>query len=133
MPIAPSKSFHGLTSGYHPDAGLGLSEAAVASLQAARKLESLIKPWDVAPRDALLGKRGQNVAYLAAEPGIAYALYFTDGGDVELDLRGHAGPFRVRWIELATGAWAGETTLRGDSKSRLNAPAAGGWVAAIVK
>jgi hypothetical protein len=124
---AASARFH------RPEAGLGLSPPAVASLQAARKLESLIKLWDVVPADELLGQRGENEAYLAAAPGRAYALYFTDGGDVQLDLRGHAGPFRVRWIEIATGAWAGEATLAGDEKTRLTAPGAGGWVAAIVK
>jgi len=124
---AASARFH------RPDAGLGLSNPAAASLQAARKLETLVKPWDVAPANELLGDRGENEAYLAAAPGRAYALYFTNGGDVQLDLGGYAGPFQLRWIELATGQWAGESTLAGDAKTRLAAPGAGGWVAAIVK
>jgi len=118
---------------HRPDAGLGLSPPAVASLKAARKLESLVTLWDVTPNNALLGERSENEAYLAAAPGKAYALYFTGGGEVQLDLRGHAGPFQLRWIEIATGAWAGETTLAGDAMTRIKAPGGGGWVAAIVK
>lgn len=45
---AASARFH------RPDSGLGLSQPAVASLKAARKLQSLIKLWDVEPANHLL-------------------------------------------------------------------------------
>ena len=61
---------------------------------AARKLESLIKLWEVEPANHLLSDRADNEAYLAAQPGQAYALYFTDGGSVGLDLQERAGPLR---------------------------------------
>jgi hypothetical protein len=124
---AASARFH------RPDSGLGLSEPAVASLKAARKLESLVKPWDVTPHNDLVDERSDNEAYLAAAPGRAYAVYFTDGGAVRLDLRRYAGPWRVRWIEVATGEWGPEATLEGDAKTPLAAPGRGGWVAAIVR
>ncbi len=77
---AASARFH------RPDSGLGLSEPAASSIRAARKLESLIKLWDVEPANELLSDRAENEAYLAAQPGVAYALYFTNGGAVGLDL-----------------------------------------------
>jgi hypothetical protein len=83
---AASARFH------RPDSGIGLSEPAVASLRAARKLESLVKLWEVDPANELLTDRKDNEAYLAAKPGEAYAIYFPSGGSVKLDLRNQPGP-----------------------------------------
>ncbi len=118
---------------HRPDSGLGLSAPAVASLVAARKLESLIKLWDVAPAQDLLSEREENEAYLAAQPGRAYALYFTDGGAVGLDLTAAPGEYDLHWIEIATGEWGPRATLRGGRVARLKAPGAGHWVVALVK
>mgnify|MGYP000873211326 CR=1 FL=1 len=123
---AASARFH------RPDSGLGLSAPAVASLRAARKLESLIKLWEVEPANQLLRNREPNEAYLAAKPGRAYALYFTHGGSVGLDLTDAKGPFEVRWIDIATGEWAGRETVEGGAVVTLTAPAEGHWVAAMV-
>ncbi|GMV98202.1 MAG: hypothetical protein AMXMBFR83_25540 [Phycisphaerae bacterium] len=124
---AASARFH------RPDSGLGLSPPAVASIKAARKLESLIKLWDVQAANGLLGDRAPNEAYLAARPGRAYALYFTDGGSVSLDLKNAPGRFEARWIDIATGDWGRRETLDGGGIVTVNAPAKGHWVAAIVK
>ena len=122
---AASARFH------RPDSGLGLSEPAVASLKAARMLESVMKLWDIEPANELLSDREENEAYLAARPGEAYALYFTRGGSVGLDLTGHAGRFTLRWLSLATGEWMGEGELEGGAVVTVSAPADGGWVAVI--
>jgi hypothetical protein len=124
---AASARFH------RPDSGLGLSPPAVASLQAARKLESLIPLWDVEAANDLLSEREENEAYLAARPGEKYAVYFTNGGAVGLDLTGESGPFHVKWIDIASGQWGPEDQLQGGAVVTLKAPAAGNWVAAIVR
>jgi hypothetical protein len=124
---AASARFH------RPDSGLGLSAPAAAAIKAARKLESVIKLWEVEPANDLLRDRENNEAYLAARPGKAYALYFTDGGSVGLDLSNAPGRFEVRWIDIATGEWAKRETLEGGAVRTLNAPAKGHWVAAIVR
>ncbi|MHC4404201.1 MAG: hypothetical protein ACYTG0_31490 [Planctomycetota bacterium] len=119
---------------FHRDGGgTGLQPISQASLKAARKLESLIKLWDVEPQNGLLSDREENEAYLAARPGEAYALYFTDGGSVGLDVAGVGGELRLKWINVATGDWAGNETLRPGSVATVRAPAAGGWVAAITR
>jgi len=81
---------------HRPDAGMGLSTTAIASLKAARKLESLIKLWEVEPAMNLLTDREENEACLAARLGQAYALYFTNGGEVGLDLREFPRKFSVQ-------------------------------------
>ena len=124
---AASARFH------RPDSGLGLSGPAVAAIKAARKLESLIKLWDVEPADHLLSDRSENKVYLAARPGLAYALYFTDGGLVGLNLKDAPGRFDVRWSNIATGEWGKQETLDGGGVTTVAAPGSGHWVAAIVK
>ncbi len=116
-----------------PPSGLGLSKPSIAALQAARKLESLIKFWEIDSANQLLSQREENEAYLAAAPGRAYALYFTDGGAVGLDLTNHQGQFDLRWISIDTGDWAGTGTLAGGQIVTIEAPGPGGWVAAIVR
>jgi hypothetical protein len=50
-----------------------------------------LKLWEVEEANELLSDRPRNEAYVAARAGAAYALYFTDGGSVGLDLRAAPG------------------------------------------
>jgi hypothetical protein len=118
---------------HRPDSGLGFSAPAAASIRAARKLASLVNFWELAPALELLRNRDANEAYLAAKPGAAYALYFPNGSEVELDLREHAGPFEVRWIDISTGEWGERSTLTGGDWVALKSPAAGHWGVAVTK
>jgi hypothetical protein len=124
---AASARFH------RPDSGLGLSEPAVHCLQAARKLESLIPLWTVAPAQSLLHDRDANEAYLAAQPGAAYAVYFPNGGQVGLDLTDAQGSFDARWINIETGDWGAKQSLRGGQVASLSPPGKGHWAAAVVR
>ena len=117
---------------HRPDSGLGLSDPAAQAIRAARKLESRIKLWDVEPANDLLRDRSENEAYLAADPRRAYVLYFTNGGEVGLDLRRAEGSFQLQWIDIATGEWGTEETLKAGAIVPIRAPRDGHWVAAIV-
>ncbi len=102
-----------------------------------------IEVWDVTPHMELLSDRMPNEAYLAARPGHYYALYFTDGGSVGLDLSGAPGPFEVTWISVSMGVTTRTyatgrhrlmpKTIQGGHVVTLSAPYKGGWVAALVK
>jgi hypothetical protein len=119
---------------HHRDGGgIGLRDSAKACIKAMRKLTSLVKPWDCQTRQDLLSARATDEAYLMADTGMAYGLYFTDGGSVGLDLTGYTGGFDVRWISLATGEWANETAIVGGGIVTISAPSSDGWAAAIVK
>ena len=121
------------TARFHrPTSGLGLSELSIASVKAARKLESVMKLWDIEPANELLTDREDNEAYLACNPGKAYALYFTDGGEVGLDLRKDRGRYSLRWIDIRTGQWRGEQPINGERIVKIKALGKGHWVAVIV-
>ncbi len=106
-------------------------------------MESLIKFWDITPQMDLLLDRESNEAYLAAKPGERYALYFTNGGSVGLDLSGITGSFEVTWISVSMGirtqsSAAGgyrlmNKTIEGGGVVTISAPYKGGWIAAIVR
>ncbi|TWU34396.1 DUF6298 domain-containing protein [Novipirellula artificiosorum] len=128
---------------HRPDAGNGLNDFAKGSIKAARLLESQIKLWNVSPRMDLLSNREPNEAFVAAKEGQSYALYFTHGGSVGLDLSNAKGTFEVTWISVAMGittqtSAAGgyrpmKKTIQGGGVATLTAPYKGGWVVAIVK
>jgi len=128
---------------HRPDSGNGLNDFAKASIKAARILEGLIKFWNITPQMDLLSDRQSNEAYLAAKSGKCYALYFTNGGSVGLDLSGATGSFDVTWISVSMGVHtrtsaAGgyrlmKKTIQSGAVVTISAPYKGGWIAAIVK
>jgi len=123
---AASARFH------RPDSGLGLSDPAKAAIAAARKLESHVKFWDASPSNELLGKREENEAYLTGRPGGPYALYFSDGGAVTVDLAKTPGAVTIHWIDMTTGAWGPKAAAEGGNVLPIAAPGAGPWAAALV-
>jgi hypothetical protein len=120
-----------------------LNDFAKGSIRAARLLGERIKFWEVTPRMDLLSERKRNEAYLAAKPGECYALYFTDGGSVGLDLSEAPGTFEVTWISVSMGITTRTSqtggyrlmkeTMKGGGVVTMSAPYKGGWVAALVK
>jgi hypothetical protein len=128
---------------HRPDAGNGLNDLAKGSIRSARILESHIKFWDITPHMELLSERAPNEAYLAAEPGEQYAVYFTNGGSVKLDLSRAPGTYNITWISVSMGRTVESSqlggyrlmdkTIDGARVVTLSAPYKGGWVAVLKK
>jgi hypothetical protein len=118
---------------HRPTSGLGFSQAAEAAIRAGRKLESLVDLWEMEPANDLLRERDDNEAYASARPGVAYALYFPNGGEVEVDVRSMTGSLDVHWIDIASGEWGPRGQLVGGGWRRLAAPAEGHWAVAIAR
>ncbi|MEO1973744.1 MAG: putative collagen-binding domain-containing protein [Pirellulaceae bacterium] len=117
---------------HRPDSGLGLNDKAVACLRAARKLESLVPLWSAQPANGLLSDRNANEAYLAADKGGAWAVYFPAGGEVRIDLSNANGPLIVHWINVDTGEYGPKQRLSGGGNVKLSPPGNENWAAAIV-
>ena len=122
---AASARFH------RPDSGLGLSEYSVASVKTAREIESVVKFWDLKPNNSLLSGREENEAFLSSIEGEVYVIFFTDGGEVTLDLNGADGTFSIRWYKIRSGKASHEGSLRGGGNIRLKAPGGLEWIALI--
>ena len=110
---------------------IGLNELAQTQLRSARMFLEAFDVFAAEPDNGLLSDRAENEAYCAADPGKQYAVYFTDGGSVTLDLAGAEGPFRARWLDIDNTRWADEATIEGGRPARLTAPGSGQWVVLI--
>ena len=115
---------------HRPKAGLGLNDKAVATIKAARKLESIIPLWSVEPANELLSDRKPNEAYLAANK-TAYALYFPAGGEVTVDFSNVKGMLQIQWINIDTGKSGASQTIKGGKKVKIKSPGKENWAAAI--
>lgn len=122
---------------HRPTSGIGLYPEAKNCIRATRKVETRVKFWDVEPRMDLLTNREPDEAYLAANPGRAYILYFTKngGGSVGLKLDSFKDTtFELRWVNVGTGEWGATTAVRGGSTVTITRPdSSAHWVAAIVR
>jgi len=118
---------------FHRDgAGNGLKPIARASIGAVRKVESLVKLWDVSHRNDLLHDRERDEAYLTCQPGASYVVYFTDGGTIGLDVKAHPQEFVLQWINIANGEWGSKRTMAGGKILSISAPKDGPWVAVLL-
>lgn len=117
---------------HRPESGLGLSDKAKACIIGARKVQAVIPWWELRPAQELLLEREENEAYAAAKTG-GYVIFFTDGGNVQLDLHNASGQFRLRWLDVSSGNWKGESELKGGDLVSVTAPSSGPWVAVIIR
>ena len=117
---------------HRPEAGLGLNNKALATIRAARKLESIIPLWSVKPANNLLSDRGKNEAYITADAGRFYAAYFPVGGKVQVDISAAKGPLVARWIDIESGEWGPTQSFGNGDKITVAAPSKRNWAVAIV-
>jgi len=122
---------------HRPTAGIGLCTTSKNCISATRKVESKVKFWDVEPRLDLLTNRQSDEAYLAADPGKAYILYFTKNGGGSVGLKLDSYPdtkFKLNWINIGTGNFESTTTISGGSTVIIDRPdGSSHWVATIVR
>ncbi len=105
--------FGGLASArfHRPDAGNGLNQTAQAHL---KSMSMLLEKFDIfnAQPDAdseRLRQRSPNEAYLISVPGQSYAVYFPNGGDVELLIPlQDRGDYTIQWLDVAGSQWGSE-------------------------
>jgi hypothetical protein len=122
---------------HRPPAGLGLNEIAQAHIRSMRMLTDEMDIFACEPHNDLLDNRSWNEAYCAAHPGVEYAVFYPDGGDVLLNVSGTAHkPLSVRWLEIRASRWVRPSTLAerldGDLL-RLVTPTEEGYWAALVR
>jgi len=120
---------------HRPPSGLGLSDVAQAHIQSMRILTERINVFACRPALDLLAERSWNEAYALADPGNEYAVFFTDGGNVTLDVSGAAGrPLEVTWLDIRDARWLpAERPAADDRRLRLVTPRDEGYWAVLVK
>jgi hypothetical protein len=118
---------------HRPPYGNGLNSKAKASIKAIRKVESIVKFWDIDFRNDLLSGRESNEAYLAAKPGESYVLYFPKGGNVTLLLPDNNETYSQSWINVDTGEWSKSAKVTGSNEIEIETPGYKGWFVVLKK
>ncbi len=123
---------------HRPTSGLGLSRIAQSNIKSMRMLVEELDILRCEPHNDLLENRSWNEAYCTANPGVEYAVFFPDGGDVLLDVSGASGKdVGVRWLDIRKSRWTRKSIVReqnrGDRYLRLSTPTEEGYWAIIVK
>jgi len=119
---------------HRPASGLGLSRRAQAHIKSCRMLTDAMDVFTCAPHNDVLARRSWNEAYCLANPGVEYAVFFTDGGDVLLDVSACGNTsLSVRWLDILDSAWRSpESAKPTDGQLRLATPREDGFWAVLV-
>lgn len=118
---------------HRPPSGLGLSPLSVNCIKAIRMIEEKVKMWDISPGIELLGDTEDNEAYLAVKEGEAYVIFFTDGGEVSLDLTRTGNRFTLQWIQISNPIWSGPAEIKGGTVEKISAGDRGACFAVLLK
>jgi hypothetical protein len=113
---------------HRPTSGQGLNETTQMVIKSTRELVDKMDFFNASPMNNMLSKRDTNEAYCRAKPGYDYAVYFTDGGEVELDLGELKGKAKVSWGHILKNEWGHEDTVSGEQKLTFKCPAKGHWL-----
>ncbi|CAN5267265.1 hypothetical protein BH23VER1_BH23VER1_25560 [soil metagenome] len=122
---AASSRFH------RPPTGLGLGEAARIHITSLRLLADAMDVFTCEPHNHLLGDREANEAYCLAEPGQQYAIYFPDGGAVDLDVSAASQSLQIRWLDIARSAWLEAQSVPPAPALELEVPGKGHWAVLV--
>ena len=116
---------------HRPDSGLGLGKEAQANIRSMRMLTDRMDVFACEPHNDLLADRESNEAYCLANPGREYAVYFTNGGQVSLDVRALTGPVTVRWLDIMKSQWHEPRRAGGRNKLKLQCPSKRYWAVLV--
>jgi hypothetical protein len=112
--------------------GWGLTPTAQTTFGSARMLMDRFDLFASEPRNDLLSERSSNEAYCLAKAGKQYAVYFPNGGQVNLDVSDASGSLEIRWLDIGESAWQEPQTVTADSTLELETPDKGHWTALVL-
>lgn len=126
-----SARFHRTFNHLRPS-GAGLSPLAQVQMKSLRMLTDSMNIFQMSPRMDLLSQRRSDEAYLMAEEGRQYAVYFPDGGAVAVNLSAAEGPLEIRWINIMTSRWTAPESIAGGESVQISPPGEGPWAALLL-
>jgi len=123
---AASARFH------RPTSGIGLSELAQTQLRSARLFLNEHNIFKSIPdtQHKLISNREEDEAYLTYIEGDQYAVFFTDGGEVDLKLP-RDGQWILRWLDVSQSRWGKQMNIQSEGQVTLKTPGKDHWVALI--
>lgn len=117
---------------HRPTSGQGLNDRAQAVIKSMRELTNRMDFFKGLPDNDLLLSREEGEAYCRAVRGVEYAVYFPQGGEIELDLSEFDGDPGITWLNVLSSAWS-ELEYADKDLVKLSPPDNGHWVALVSK
>ncbi len=120
---------------HRPPNGLGLSKLSQANIKSMRMITDEMDVFSCEPHNDLLSNREENEAYVLANPGIEYAVYFPKGGSVALHLgaveKTDADTISIRWLNIGKAEWEKEQEIPYSDNITLSSPTESHWAVLI--
>lgn len=118
---------------HRPDAGIGLGREAQTHIKAARMLCREFDIMRATPDTSSkrFTNRDDNEAYLTHIATESYAVYFPDGGLVDLALDETVTNGRITWLSIDGAQWSDDVTFDTGPHLQLTPPGPGHWVALV--
>ncbi len=113
--------------------GFGLGPRAQTTIRSGRMLADAFDFFASEPKNDLLTERAENEAYALANKGQQYAVYFPEGGNVNLNVSGIQGKLQLRWLNINTSTWLEAQYAEGGGNISLQSPDSGHWAVVIQK
>jgi hypothetical protein len=126
---------------HRPTIGLGLDSTAQAHIRSARQFTARYDLFAAQPGDVadMLSDRSADEAYVSHVDDQQYAVYFTDGGSVQLHRALPSGEadrpstYRLHWLDIGSSRWQEGTALEATHSVSLQPPGRGHWMAVLTK
>ncbi len=116
---------------HRPPSGIGLNGKAQMVVKSLREATDKINWFEAKPMMELLSERLPNEAYCRGIAGQGYALYFSDGGEIMLNL-GSNKNLSIEWVDVLNNSWSSPVSLDiSEGKTKISTPAKGDWIAII--
>lgn len=116
---------------HRPTSGLGLGPEAQAVIKSMRELSDRMDFFEAVPENSLLLQREPNEAYCRAVSGEQYAIYFTDGGGITLDVSALTGKAQIQWLDVMNSTWSKPEEIEINEEPEIIPPGKGQFVALI--
>ncbi len=120
---------------HRPPNGLGLSKLSQANIKSMRMITDEMDVFSCEPHNDLLSNREENEAYVLANPGKEYSVYFPKGGSVALHLgaveKTDADTISIRWLNIRKAEWENEQEIPYSDSITLSSPTESHWAVLI--
>jgi hypothetical protein len=121
---ASSARFH------RPTSGQGLNDIAQHVIKSMRSLVDRSDFFNASPANNLLSERVENEAFCRAIKGKEYAVYFPNGGAVDLTVENEDGQMSIEWLDILSSSWTDKSTIPVENrKVKIKSPGQGHWLA----
>lgn len=113
--------------------GLGLGPRARTTIQSGRMLANSFDFFASRPDNNFLSGREENEAYALVNTGQQYAVYFPNGGNINLNVSETQGRLQLRWLNINTATWSEIQYAEGGGNISLETPGSGHWAVVVQK